>query len=175
MLNITAPIIVDAKSGVTGAGRSVKQNLLFNEVSEGTTPYGINQHRHKAELDQELGSKNITFVPHLLPQKRGMIATIYANLHHGTAHEARQTLHDFYAPHPFVTIAKEGNVPNTHQVRGSNHCHIGVYEGATAENIILISVIDNLMKGASGQALHNMNIRFGFEQTLGLQAGVLFP
>jgi N-acetyl-gamma-glutamyl-phosphate reductase len=175
LLNLSHAIIVDAKSGVTGAGRSVKQNLLFNEVSEGTTPYSINQHRHKAELEQELGSKNITFVPHLLPQKRGMIATIYANLKNGTANEARQTLQDFYAPHPFVTVLKAGDGPSTHHVRGSNQCHIGVFEGASVDNIILISVIDNLMKGASGQALHNMNIRFGFTETLGLTSGVLFP
>ncbi len=174
-LNLHAPIIIDAKSGVTGAGRSIKQNLLFNEVSEGAAPYGVNKHRHKAELEQELNTKNITFVPHLLPQRRGMIATIYASLKDGNVKDARQLLEAHYHNEPFVQILPEGAMPSTHHVRGSNRCHINVFEGTGENNIILVSVIDNLMKGASGQALHNMNVRFGFDETLGLESPVLFP
>ena len=175
ILDTNSPVIVDAKSGVTGAGRSVKQHLLFNEVSEGCSPYGINQHRHKAELEQELETTNITFVPHLLPQRRGMITTIYATLKEGGASHARNVLSDTYNKTPFVQLLPNGTIPNTHNVRGSNMCHINVFAGARAQDVIVISVIDNLMKGASGQALHNMNIRFDLEETLGLHSPALFP
>ncbi len=169
-------IIIDAKSGVTGAGRSVKQNLLFNEVSEGTTPYGVNQHRHIAELQQEIGTDAITFVPHLLPQRRGMITTIYVTLNEGiTQTDLRRCLEDTYQNEPFTHLLAEGIAPTTHAVRGSNHCHINLFAGATPRQAILISAIDNLMKGASGQALHNMNMMLGLDETLGLQGGVVFP
>lgn len=168
-------IIIDAKSGVTGAGRSVKQNLLFNEVSEGTSPYAVNHHRHIAELQQELGTDTITFVPHLLPQRRGMIASLYVTSQDADIISLRTALEQAYEAEPFTQILEEGVMPTTHSVRGANHCHINLFKGTTDKQAILISTIDNLMKGASGQALHNMNLMFGFPETLGLNGGVVFP
>jgi N-acetyl-gamma-glutamyl-phosphate reductase len=159
----------------------VKQHLLFNEVSEGLQPYGVNNHRHIGEITQELSAfsgkeAHITFVPHLIPQRRGMIATIYARLHgSATMLQARELLQHTYAEEAFVHLLPEGEVPSTHSVRGSNHCHINVFAGSSSQDIILISAIDNLMKGASGQAVQNMNLLFGYPETLGLEAGAIFP
>ncbi len=177
----TSRVIIDAKSGVSGAGRSVKQHLLYNEVAEGMQPYGVNQHRHMAEMEQEITafggtSPGITFVPHLVPQRRGMIATIYANLHEGVTYDqARNMLAQAYAPEPFVTLLDEGVVPSTHSVRGTNHCHLNLFPGTGDDQIILISAIDNLVKGASGQAIQNLNVMLGVDETLGLQGGAIFP
>lgn len=175
------PIIIDAKSGVSGAGRAIKQGMLYNEVSEGMTAYSVNHHRHMGELHQELSlalgvQPRITFVPHLIPQKRGMVTTIYARLTSGydiTA--ARAQLHQTYEYEPFVHLMPQGNVPSTHSVRGSNHCLMNIFAGSDARSIILISVIDNLMKGASGQAVQNMNLLCGLPETEGLMGGALFP
>ncbi|TAE81258.1 MAG: N-acetyl-gamma-glutamyl-phosphate reductase [Alphaproteobacteria bacterium] len=175
------PVIIDAKSGVSGAGRTIKQGMLYNEVSEGMTAYSVNHHRHMGELHQELGlalgaQPSITFVPHLIPQKRGMVATIYARLQSGyDINAARAQLHQTYANEPFVHLMPQGNVPSTHSVRGSNHCLINIFAGSDARSIILISVIDNLMKGASGQAVQNMNLLCGFPETEGLMGSALFP
>jgi N-acetyl-gamma-glutamyl-phosphate reductase len=174
-------VIIDAKSGVSGAGRSIKQNLLFNEVSEGMQPYGVNNHRHIGEITQELTAfadevANITFVPHLIPQRRGMIATIYVRLQQGiNINTARQILEKAYKDESFVHVLPEGEVPSTHSVRASNYCHMNLFAGSSSDDIILISAIDNLMKGASGQAVQNMNLLYGWEETLGLAGGAIFP
>jgi N-acetyl-gamma-glutamyl-phosphate reductase len=174
-------IIIDAKSGVSGAGRSVKQNLIYNEVAEGLTPYSVNHHRHMGELAQEISffasaEASVTFVPHLVPMRRGMISTLYVHLTHGaTLAQLREVLLAAYNIEPFVQLLPEGHAPSTHSVRGTNHCHIGVFEGATPEQAILVSAIDNLIKGASGQAIQNMNLMQGWNETLGLEQTALFP
>jgi N-acetyl-gamma-glutamyl-phosphate reductase len=174
-------IIIDAKSGVSGAGRAVKQHLLYNEVAEGMAAYGVNNHRHIGELTQEITAfagapAGITFVPHLVPMRRGMSATLYVQLTAKvTVAQLRTSLQDAYADAPFVHLLPAGEVPSTHAVRGSNHCHIGVFAGSTPTQAILVSVIDNLMKGASGQAVHNMNLMYGFSETTGLTHSAVFP
>lgn len=175
-------IIIDAKSGASGAGRSVKQNQLFAEVNEGLSAYSIGQHRHMPEIEQGLSdaagrSVTVSFTPHLVPMNRGILSTIYARVDVGlTVHDVRTALQTFYAAEPFVTVVGEGEQPpSTHQVRGTNRCMIGVYDDRQQGRIIIISAIDNLIKGASGQAVQNMNIRFGLEETAGLPRVALFP
>ena len=174
-------LIIDTKSGVSGAGRAVKQNLLYNEVAEGMSAYGVNQHRHIGELTQEISAfagdlASVTFVPHLIPMRRGMSTAIYIRLNEGASlPELRGSLHSAYIDSPFVHLLPEGEVPSTHSVRGTNHCHINLFAGSTPDQAIIISVIDNLVKGASGQAIQNMNIMYGFDETLGLTQSAVFP
>lgn len=175
-------IIIDAKSGVTGAGRSVKQGNLFSEVNEGIGAYGIGHHRHMPEIEQGLSDAAgeeivISFTPHLIPMNRGILSTIYVTLAEDASVESlRAHLAETYADAPFVTIAAEGEpAPTTHQVRGTNRCVIGVYSDRRAGSAILVSAIDNLVKGASGQAVQNFNIRFGFKETAGLARIAVFP
>jgi N-acetyl-gamma-glutamyl-phosphate reductase len=175
------PLIIDAKSAVSGAGRSVAQHLLFNEVAEGMSAYAVNNHRHIGELQQEIAAHTshtipITFVPHLIPMRRGMLATIYATLvPHVKLADARAALHEAYADEPFVRLFPDGVIPSTHHVRGSNYCAMNVVAGASPSQIIVVSVIDNLMKGASGQAVQNMNLMCGFPEITGLTGTPLFP
>lgn len=175
-------IIIDAKSGVTGAGRSLKQGNLFCEANEGIAAYGIAQHRHMPEIEQGLshaaGRKVIvSFTPHLVPMNRGILSTIYARKDmETTVEEMREYLSAFYASSPFVTICKEGEAaPSTQQVRGTNRIIIGVYADRQPGRVIIVSAIDNLCKGASGQAVQNFNIRFGYIETLGLPKMAVFP
>ncbi len=173
-------IIIDAKSGVSGAGRSVSQHLLFNEVAEGMSAYAVNNHRHIGELQQEINHFNatqipITFVPHLIPMRRGMMVTSYAQLKpEYSIAEARNILQNAYQNEQFVHILPENIMPSTHHVRGSNHCCINIMQGGDNQ-IILISVIDNLQKGSSGQAVQNMNIMLKLPENNGLQQTALFP
>jgi N-acetyl-gamma-glutamyl-phosphate reductase len=177
----TDDIIIDAKSGVSGAGREAKQANLYSEVTEGIHPYGIASHRHLPEIEQELSRAarqpvQITFTPHLMPMSRGMLATIYVRLKNGVqAHDLRAHLHGAYMEEPFVRVLAEGAVPATRHVRGSNHCHIGAFADRRAGRAIVVSVIDNLVKGASGQAIQNMNLMTGQAETLGLEQLALFP
>lgn len=175
-------LVIDAKSGVTGAGRSVKQGNLFAEINEGIGAYAIGTHRHCPEIEQELSGAagralTVSFTPHLMPMNRGILATIYASLDVGiTVNEVRKALATAYADLPFVTICDPGKpYPTTHQVRGTNRCIIGVYEDRQSGRVVIVSVIDNLLKGASGQAVQNFNIRFGFEETTGLSTVAVFP
>jgi N-acetyl-gamma-glutamyl-phosphate reductase len=176
-----ADMVIDAKSGVSGAGRAVKQNLLFNEVAEGMQAYGVNQHRHMGELMQEITAfagqaAQVTFVPHLIPMRRGMSVTTYGCLRSGTTlAQAREVLQQVYGDAPFVHLLPEGEVPSTHAVRGSNHCHFNLFAGSGEGRYILISVIDNLVKGASGQAVQNFNLMHGLPETLALEGGAVFP
>lgn len=175
-------LIIDAKSGVSGAGRSLKQGNLFCEANESVGAYGIGNHRHCPEIEQGLtwaAGRHVTvsFTPHLMPMSRGILSTIYASLDVGiTVAEVRNALLKAYEGLPFVTICKEDSpYPTTAQVRGTNRCMIGVYADRHPGRVIIVSVIDNLIKGASGQAVQNMNIRFGLDETTGLGISALFP
>lgn len=175
-------LTIDAKSGVTGAGRSLKQGNLYCEANEGIGAYGVGGHRHCPEIEEVLSSAadrqvTVSFTPHLAPMNRGILSTIYASLDVGvTVEEVRNSLRTVYADSPFVTICEEGSAfPSTQQVRGSNRCIIGVYADRHPGRVIIVSVIDNLLKGASGQAIQNFNIRFGFDDTTGLGVSAIFP
>jgi N-acetyl-gamma-glutamyl-phosphate reductase len=170
-------IIIDAKSGVTGAGRKVTEGFLFSEVNEDFKAYKVNIHQHMPEINQELsklaGKKiNITFVPHLLPLNRGLLATVYLkkNSQSVTGQENLENLINlykkFYKKEPFVRIKEEGDFPRIKDVAGTNFCDIGIKEGR--EYIIIIAVIDNLLKGAAGQAVQNMNIMYGLAESTAL-------
>ena len=174
-------IVIDAKSGMTGAGRSPKQEMLFSEVSEGTQAYGVGHHRHMAELDQEFsiaaGRKVVaTFTPHLMPMNRGILSTIYVR---GAREKSPEDLHamllKFYANEPFVHVLPFGQTPQTRHIRGSNMTFIGVAKDRQPGRAIIVSALDNLVKGASGQAVQNMNLMLGYPETMGLEQVALFP
>ncbi len=172
-------IVIDAKSGVSGAGREAKEATLFAEVGEGVNAYGIAKHRHAPEIEQELSGAagravRITFTPHLIPMNRGILATVYVRARKD-AHAMRKTLEARYGPEPFVRILPEGGAPATRHVRGSNRCLIGVFDDRVEGRAILVSAIDNLLKGASGQAVQNMNLMHGLPETAGLDLAPLFP
>lgn len=173
----TDGIVIDAKSGVTGAGRAAKVGMLFTEVSEGFHAYSVGNHRHTAELDQELSraaGKAVapTFTPHLVPMNRGIYATIYVS---GDPQAIHQTLAERYGPEPFVTVLPFGEVPHSRHVRGSNFTRIGVVPDRHAGRAIVLATLDNLVKGASGQAVQNMNVACGLDEGLGLRQLALFP
>jgi N-acetyl-gamma-glutamyl-phosphate reductase len=174
-------IVIDAKSGMTGAGRSAKEEMLFSEVSEGFNAYGVGHHRHMAELDQEFslaaGREVIpTFTPHLLPMNRGILSTIYLRCTPGASVEdLHVTLLKFYANEPFVHVLPFGQTPHTRHVRGSNMTFIGVAKDRAPGRAIVISTLDNLVKGASGQAVQNMNLVLGYPEAMGLEQIALFP
>lgn len=170
-------IIVDSKSGVSGAGKAARTSSLFCEVNEGITAYGVGSHRHGPEIAQELsqaaGCKvQMMFTPHLVPMNRGILSTIYARLCPGWRPSAvRTVLKEAYHKEPFVRLLPEGQFPQTRWVSGSNFIDIGVHVDEDSGQVILVSAIDNITKGASGQAIQNMNIMFDLPETRGL----LFP
>lgn len=172
-------IIIDAKSGVSGAGRAAKEASLFAEVSEGLHAYGVASHRHAPEIEQSLtwAAKRpvlVNFTPHLIPMNRGILATIYVRIAQGvTLDDLRATLEARYQGEPFVRVVP--SIPATRHVRGSNQCHIAVFADRLPGRAIVLSVIDNLIKGASGQAVQNMNLICGLAETLGLEQQPLFP
>jgi N-acetyl-gamma-glutamyl-phosphate reductase len=174
-------IIIDAKSGASGAGREAKQDSLYGEVSEGVHAYGIAKHRHAPEIEQELGGAagreiRVVFTPHLMPMNRGILSTIYVKLTAGhTAADLRATLEKAYADEPFVRVTPEGTAPSTRHVRGSNMALIGVFADRVPGRAILVCVIDNLVKGASGQAIQNMNVILQIPETTGLSQIAMFP
>jgi len=173
-------IIVDAKSGVTGAGRGLKQNTLFSEAGEGLSPYSIGKHRHAPEIEQEIGAAvgakvTINFTPHLIPMARGELCTSYVRLNGATADDLRQALADAYRDEPFVHVAPKGVVPQTQNVRGSNYVQIGVFPDRISGRAIVISTLDNLVKGSAGQAIQNMNLVLGYPEATGLEQIALFP
>ena len=173
-------LIIDAKSGVTGAGRSLKESNLFSEVAEGLSPYGIAGHRHAPEIEQELGLSAgreviVNFTPHLVPMNRGELLTVYAKTNGAKVDDIRQALAARYADEPFINVLPAGMTPTTRQVRGSNYCNLAVFEDRLPGRVILVSTLDNLVKGSSGQAVQNLNIMFGFDQTDGLQQQPLYP
>jgi N-acetyl-gamma-glutamyl-phosphate reductase len=178
-------IVIDAKSGMTGAGRAAREAMLFSEVSEGFHAYGVGHHRHMAELDQEFslaaGRKvTVTFTPHLVPMNRGILSTIYVRAADGSRHEkTAEELHAIllkaYVNEPFVHVLPLGEMPQTRHVRGSNMTFIGVAADRIAGRAIVGSALDNLTKGASGQAVQNMNLMLGFPEAMGLEQVALFP
>ena len=188
MVPLVAAKLVDPRSvsanslsGISGAGRSAKQEMLFTELDGGVSAYGIGRHRHVAEIEQQLRAVAgvsdlvISFTPHLVPMTRGMLSTIHSTLVPGvTVEHVRYTLRERYKDEPFVTVLAEG-APSTHQVRGTNQCFMSVHAGRMPGELIIVSVIDNLVKGASGQALQNANLMFGLPETTNLALTAVFP
>ncbi|GHA83845.1 N-acetyl-gamma-glutamyl-phosphate reductase [Algimonas arctica] len=173
-------LIIDAKTGVTGAGRKATLGLHFSEVSDGAHAYAIGNHRHAPEMEQELSrygyASPISFTPHLVPMNRGMIATCYVELSGDTSvNQLRALYADRYTNDPFVHVLAEGDIPQTRHVRGSNQARIAVCADRVLGRAIIISVIDNLTKGSSGQAIQNYNLTQGWDETLGLETTALFP
>jgi N-acetyl-gamma-glutamyl-phosphate reductase len=174
-------IVIDAKSGMTGAGRAAKEEMLFAEVSEGMHAYGVGHHRHMAELDQELGlaagrAVTASFTPHLAPMNRGILSTIYVR---GQGETKPEDLHalllKFYANEPFVHVLPIGTLPQTRHVRGSNMTFIGMAPDRIPGRAIIGAALDNLVKGAAGQAVQNMNLMLGCAEETGLEQVALFP
>ena len=163
---------------MSGAGRSAKENLLHAELSEGTQAYSAGgKHRHLGEFDQEFSRAAgrpvlVQFTPHLLPMNRGILATVYVN---GDAQAVHNTLITRYSTEPFIKVLPYGTLPSTRDVRGSNFCHLGVIGDRIAGRAMIVSVIDNLTKGSSGQALQNANLMLGLDETMGLMLAPMFP
>jgi N-acetyl-gamma-glutamyl-phosphate reductase len=174
-------IVIDSKSGVSGAGRDVVLGSLFCEVNEGVKAYKIFDHRHLPEIEQELSQLAqkkimVTFVPHLIPMDRGILTTIYVNLNKKIKTEdALSIFQEYYRGEPFIRIYPKGKIPNTKDVRGSNYCDIGVIVNESDSRAVIVTAIDNLVKGASGEAVQNMNIMLGYPETMGLDVLPLFP
>jgi len=173
-------IVIDAKSGMTGAGRAAKEEMLFSEVSEGFHAYGVGHHRHMSELDQEFSIAAgreviVTFTPHLVPMNRGILSTIYVRGLKATPEDLHAVLAKAYANEPFVHVLPLRTMPQTRHVRGSNMTFIGVAPDRISGRAIICSALDNLTKGASGQAVQNMNVMLGFAETTGLEQVALFP
>ena len=174
-------IVIDAKSGMTGAGRSAKEEMLFSEVSEGFNAYGVGQHRHMAELDQEFSKAAgkdvvVSFTPHLLPMNRGIFSTIYVRCRRGKiAQDLHEILVNQFEKEPFVHVLPFGKTPHSRHVRGSNMTFIGVAADRIAGRAIIVSTLDNLTKGASGQAVQNMNLVLGLPETMGIDQPPMFP
>jgi len=174
-------IIIDAKSGVSGAGRAAKEGTLFTEVSEGMHAYGVANHRHMPEIEQELSAAagravTVNFTPHLVPMNRGILSSIYVRLAKGVSADAlRAHLEQRYKGERFVRVLPAGASPATRHVRGSNYCFIGIFADRVPGRAIVLSAIDNLVKGASGQAVQNMNLMWGMDERLALEQEPLFP
>ncbi len=174
-------IVVDSKSGVSGAGRDVVLESLFCEVNVGVKAYKIFAHRHTPEIDQEISQVarkeiHVTFVPHLIPMDRGILSTIYVHLNKKmNPEELLNGFHDFYKGEPFIRIYPKGKLPCTKNVRGSNFCDIGVAVSEPDDRAVIVTAIDNLVKGASGEAVQNMNIMLGYPETTGLNVLPVFP
>jgi N-acetyl-gamma-glutamyl-phosphate reductase len=171
-------LIADAKSGVSGAGRKAETHILFAEAGDNFKAYGVAGHRHLPEISQGLGlmcgkAIKLTFVPHLTPLIRGIHATLYARLTKDV--DLQQLFEQQYQSERFVDVLSAGSHPETRSVRGSNQCRIAVHRPQGGDMVVVLSVIDNLVKGAAGQAVQNMNIMFGFSETLGLEQVPLLP
>lgn len=170
-----ASIIIDAKSGATGAGKSLSQGLHFCELDGTMRAYKIATHRHTSEIEEVLGlfgqqEIRLSFTPHLMPTKRGILCTMYADLNNSfTFNYIYDMYREFYAGESFIQIYNEGKLPEPKAVNGSNDCHIGFVIDERLNRIVVVAAIDNLIKGASGQAIQNMNIMFGLEDTTGLK------
>ena len=172
-------LIADAKSGVSGAGRKAAMGSLFSEASESFKAYGVTGHRHWPEICQTLSlctgqAVDITFVPHLVPMVRGLFATLYVHLNQ-TELNITDVYKTRYTDEPFVEVLPHGSQPDTRSVRGTNMCRIAVSQSQDSDKVIVLSVIDNLVKGAAGQAIQNMNIMFGLDEVMGLHFPALYP
>lgn len=172
-------LIADCKSGVSGAGRAAKVASLFTEAGESMMAYAVNGHRHLPEITQGLrraaqGEVGLTFVPHLTPMIRGIHATLYATVADRSV-DLQRLYEERYANEPFVDVMPAGSHPETRSVRGANVCRIAVHRPQDGDLVVVLSVIDNLVKGASGQAVQNMNIMFGLDERLGINNAALLP
>ncbi|MDD4801655.1 MAG: N-acetyl-gamma-glutamyl-phosphate reductase [Syntrophomonas sp.] len=174
-------IIIDSKSGVSGAGKALKASSHFCEVNEGIKAYGVGTHRHGPEIAQELSlaageNVGMIFTPHLVPMNRGILSTCYCRLRAGAkAEQVREAFEEKYHNEYFVDILPEGVFPHTKWVYGSNFAQIGIYADDDSGNVILVSVLDNLCKGASGQAIQNLNLMLGIEESKGLAGAGVHP
>ncbi|MDI9409492.1 MAG: N-acetyl-gamma-glutamyl-phosphate reductase [Candidatus Pacebacteria bacterium] len=174
-------IIIDAKSGVSGAGRAAKEASLFCEVAGGIAAYGVASHRHTPEIEQGLSDAaqepiEVSFTPHLMPMSRGILATIFVEMKGGLrASDLKQKLIETYRAERFVLVAADDQLPSTRFVLGTNRCLVNVFADRLKGRAIIISVIDNLVKGASGQAIQNMNLMLGYPESLSLDQPALFP
>lgn len=177
----TGLIIIDSKSGVSGAGRNLKTTSLFAEVEGDFKAYGLPHHRHTPEIEQELSRLageeiKVSFTPHLVPMTRGMLSTIYAvSCGKASPKEVEECYRDFYRDKPFVRVYPQGEFPQTKWVLGTNYCDIGFCTDERTGRLVIVSVIDNLVKGASGQAVQNMNIICGFDESQGLDRIAIYP
>lgn len=174
----TGSLVADAKSGVSGAGRKAEVHTLFAEAADSFRAYGVNGHRHLPEISQGLsrmtsGKVGLTFVPHLLPLIRGIHATLYARLTKDV--DLQKLYEDTYANEPFVDVMPAGSLPETRFVKGANNCRLAVYRPQGGDTVVVLSVIDNLVKGAAGQAVQNMNLMFDLPETMGLMQIALLP
>ena len=171
-------ILIDLKAGVSGAGRSLKENLLHAELSGGTHTYSAGgKHRHLGEFDQEFSKiagrpVQVQFTPHLLPMNRGVLATVYVK---GDAKTVHQVLETAYENEPFLQVLPFGALPSTRDIAGSNFCHLGVIGDRLPGRAVVVSVLDNLTKGSSGQAIQNANLMLGLPETEGLLLAPVFP
>jgi len=174
-------VIADSKSGVSGAGRGASLAVHFCEVNEGFKAYKVCEHRHTPEIEQELGRLagrpvTINFTPHLVPMSRGILSTVYASIESGVSPERiDEAFRAFYTEAPFVRLCRRGEFPSTLQVRGSNHCDLGWRVDPRTQRVVVVSVIDNLTRGASGQAVCNLNLMCGLPETTGLAAAPWQP
>ncbi len=174
-------LIIDAKSGTSGAGRGAKVPNLFCEVNENIKAYGVGTHRHTPEIEEQLGYASgedvvISFTPHLVPMNRGILVTEYAELKSGvTDGDVRSAYDRYYGNESFVRVLEEGRCPETKWVEGSNYVDIGFKIDPTTNRVILMGAMDNLVKGAAGQAVQNMNLMFGFKESEGLELVPVFP
>jgi N-acetyl-gamma-glutamyl-phosphate reductase len=174
-------IFIDAKSGTSGAGRKGDISVSFCEINEGFKAYSVGTHRHTPEIEQELSVLSgvkvvVDFTPHLLPLDRGILSTIYVHPMADVSPESISALYrDAYEKEPFVRVLEYGVLPNIKNVRGTNFCDIGLKFNERTHSLIVITAIDNLVKGASGQAVHNMNLALGFPETTALENSAVFP
>lgn len=174
-------IIIDSKSGVTGAGRSLKQDLHYAECAESIKAYGVASHRHTPEIEQSLSgisgqAVSLTFTPHLVPMSRGILITAYARLTQAIGSDLVRAYYEkTYQGEPFIRLCPPDAMPETRWVKGSNFCDIGFRIDERNRRIIVVAAIDNLVKGAAGQAIQNMNLMFGLDETAGLLSPPLFP
>jgi len=177
----TGTVVVDSKSGVSGAGRGLSLGTHFAEVNENFRAYNVGVHRHTPEIEQELGKlageeMRISFTPHLTPMNRGILSTIYAKLKREmTLEQVRAVYEEFYRSEYFVRLLPPGILPQTKAVAGSNHCDVVPVVDPRTGRVVVLSAIDNLIKGAAGQAVQNMNVMFGLPETTGLERPGLYP
>ena len=177
----TSSIVIDSKSGVSGAGRTPGLPYHFPEANEAFMAYKVGTHRHTPEIEQELGRLagtpvTVSFTPHLVPMNRGILTTAYGSLRKKMDTVALHAVYaDAYRSEPFVRVLPPGQFPNVRNVRGANFCDLGLHADPRTGRAVIVTAIDNLVKGASGQAVQNMNIMMGFEETAGLRFAALFP
>ena len=175
----TEHLIADCKSGVSGAGRKAEMGLIFSEASDNFKAYGVNGHRHHPEIVQELGKVaqapvSLVFIPHLVPMIRGMQATLYVRLAKSDA-DLQALFERRYQGEPFVDVMPPGSEPDTRSTRAANVCRIAVHRPEDGDIAVILAVQDNLVKGAAGQAVQNMNLMFGLPETTGLMAPPVLP